>query len=315
MLAKLTLCLGVFGALAAAPAAAGDGPLFVSQGGRGIVNGSTRLIPIAEPPVNHTQLVAVSTKDGSELNQLDLVGMWGLPSTPAGADGLSHDGKRLVLADTTAGLVSPSLFLVVDTTTMRIVQPITLNGYYSYDALSPDGRRLYLIRYTQGRSGDLSRYVVRAYDLKRQRLLPGRIADRTQNSWVMRGSPVTRTTSGDGRWVYTLYTNPGGYPFVHALDTVRGVAHCVGLPLRSQKQIYDAKLALHGSTLSVKPWFRIDTKTWRVSGVRRRSSPWWPLSLPALVPLLALVAGRRRVKELTQRLADLVRVSKREVVV
>jgi hypothetical protein len=314
MLAKLTLCLGVFGALAAAPAAAGDGPLFVSQGGLGIVIGSTRLIPIADPPVNHTQLVAVSTKDGSELNQLDLVGMWGLPSTPAGADGLSRDGKRLVLADTTPGLVSPSLFLVVDPKTMRIVRPITLNGYYSYDALSPDGRRLYLIRYTQGRSGDISHYAVRAYDLKRQRLLPGRIADRTQKSWVMRGSPVARTTSADGRWVYTLYTNPGGYPFVHALDTVRGVAHCVGLPLRSQKQIYDAELTLHGSTLSVKPWFGVDTKTWRVSRAPRTSFPWWSLSFLALVPL-ALVAGRRRAKELSELVGDLLRVSKREVVV
>jgi len=285
MLAKLTLCLGVLGALAAAPAAAGDGPLFVSQGGLVIVIGSTRLIPIADLPVNHTQLVAVSTKDGSELNQLDLVGMWGLPSTPAGADGLSPDGKRLVLADTTAGLVSPSLFLVVDPKTMRIVQPITLNGYYSYDALSPDGRRLYLIRYTQGRSGDLSHYVVRAYDLKRQRLLPGRIADRTQKSWVMRGSPVARTTSADGRWVYTLYTNPN-----------------------------DAELTLHGSTLSVKPWFGVDTKTWRVSRVPRASFPWWSLSFLTLVPL-ALVAGRRRAKELSERVGDLLRVSKREVVV
>src|SRR5579862_7396280 len=67
----------------------------------------------------------------------------------------------------------------------------------------------------------------------------------------MQGSPVTRTTSADGRWVYTLYTNQGGYPFVHALDTVLGVAHCVGLPMRNQTAIDDAKLVLHGSTLSV----------------------------------------------------------------
>lgn len=110
----------------------------------------------------------------------------------------------------------------------------------------------------------------------------------------MRGSPVTRTTSGDGQWVYTLYTNPGGYPFVHPLDKVRGVAHCVGLPLRRQKQIYAAKLALHGRTLSVKPWFSVDTKTWRVSRVPRASFPWWSLAFLALVPL-ALIAGRRRV--------------------
>ena len=49
----------------------------------------------------------------------------------------------------------------------------------------------------------------------------------------MDGYPLTRVTSADGRWVYTLYQNGGvgGYPFVHALDTVRGVAHCIGVPL------------------------------------------------------------------------------------
>ena len=50
----------------------------------------------------------------------------------------------------------------------------------------------------------------------------------------MDGYPLTRVTSADGRWVYTLYQNGGvgGYPFIHALDTVRGVAHCIGVPLR-----------------------------------------------------------------------------------
>jgi hypothetical protein len=130
----------------------------------------------------------------------------------------------------------------------------------------------------------------------------------------MRGSPVARTTSADGRWVYTLYTNPGGYPFVHALDTVRGVAHCVGLPLRSQKRIYDAKLALHGRTLSVKPRFSVDTRTWRVSTAPRASFPWWSLAFLALVPL-ALLARRRRAKEVAERVGDLLRTPKRQVVV
>ena len=44
----------------------------------------------------------------------------------------------------------------------------------------------------------------------------------------MQGFPAKRTASKDGRWVYTMYANPNGYPFVHALDTVNGVAHCVG---------------------------------------------------------------------------------------
>ena len=253
MLAKLTLALCVLGALAAAPAAAGDGPMFVTQGGIGVVSGTTRYIPINNGVSDVTELLAISTKDGTELNQTPLLGSWGLPSTPAGAQGLSLDGKRLVLADTSSGQTSPSRFMVVNPKTMRITKRITLNGYFSFDAMSPDGSKLYFIQYVKSGPNtlDLEHYVVRGYDLKANRLLAGRIADRTQKSWVMQGSPVTRTTSADGRWVYTLYSNPAGYPFIHALDTVRGVAHCVGLPMTNQNGIYNIVLALHGKTLLV----------------------------------------------------------------
>lgn len=318
MLAKLTLALFVLGALVAAPAAAGDGPLFVSQGGVGIVApngtsplGPTRYIPVSDNQGNDTELLAISTKDGTELNQMTLVGQWGLPSTPSGADGISADGRRLVLADTSSGVTSPSLFMVVDPKTMLIVHPITLNGWFSFDAMSPDGTKLYFIQYVRGpSSGDLSHYVVRAYDPATNTLLPGRVADRTQKSWVMHGSPVTRTKSADGRWVYTLYTNPGGYPFIHALDTVRGVAHCVGLPLANQNGMYNLVLGLHGKTLSVhwrsgRPFVNVNTSTWRVTPAHRSGFPWWTLAFLGALPL-ALI-GRRRFagKRLDAEIAEL----------
>jgi len=316
MLTKLVLSVAVLGALAAAPAAAGDGPLFVSQGGSGVVQGSTRFIPVSDNTGGTTQLEAISTKDGTLLNQLGIVGSWGLPSTPSGADGISEDGTRLVLADTSAGQTSPSLFYVVNTKTMRIVEPITLKGWFSFDAMSPDASKLYFIEYTQGASsGDLSHYIVRAYDLRTHRLLPGRIADRTQKSWVMQGSPVTRTKSADGRWVYTLYMNPGGYPFIHALDTVRGVAHCVGLPLQNQSGIGNLVMGLHGRTLSVhwrsgRPFVNVDTATWRVTPAHRGGFDWWWTTLAAL-PLaaagVALAGRRRRRGTLDAEFADLLR--------
>src|ERR671935_2819278 len=105
---------------------------------------------------------------------------------------------------------------------------------------------LYLIQHVS--ATDLSRYVVRAYNLDADRLLPGRIADRTQKGWVMTGYAVTRTTSADSRWVYTLYRNDGGYPFVHALDTVDGKAHCIGVPWTgSQDGLAYVRLALRDS--------------------------------------------------------------------
>jgi hypothetical protein len=157
--------------------------------------------------------------------------------------------------------------------------------------------RLYLVQYLHGQ---LDHYVVRAYDLHGDRLLPGRIADRTQRSWVMQGSPVTRTTSVDGRWVYTLYQNPGGYPFVHALDTVRGSAHCVGLPLTDQRAIGALRLHLDGAKLVVDArrgaLYAIDTATWRLSRPATSRSSWPWLVGAALLAALALVYGLSRKK-------------------
>jgi hypothetical protein len=317
MLGRVCLCLAVAGALAAAPAAAGDGPMFVSQDGQGVVapDGKIRFVPVSVASADDTALEAISTKDGTLQNQLELVGQFGVPATVAGAEGVSHDGRTLVL-ESAGGIVSPTTFVVVNARSLRLVDEIQLRGSFSYDALSPEGSRLYLIQYTNGGSGDLSHYVVRAYDLRAHRLLPGRIADRTQESWVMHGQPVARTSSVDGRWVYTLYTNPAGYPFVHALDTVRGVAHCVGLPLRNQSTIYDSKLALRGRTLTVKPWFTVDTRTWHVSKASPVSFPWWSLAFLGLVPAaqLVLLRRRRRAQELEQGLAELLRSAQREVV-
>jgi hypothetical protein len=208
------------------------------------------------------------------------------------AEGVSADGRTLVLASIPAAFPrTRSRFLVVDARSFRTELPITLPGDWGYDALSPKGDWLYLIQHVDEQ--DQTRYVVRRYDLISGRLLPGRVADRTQKSWIMQGYPVSRTTSSDGRWVYTLYANPGGFPFVHALDTVRGVAHCVGLPWRGGANApYNMRLALHGETLAVhwasgRPWYRVDTRTWRLSADRRGTFPWWTLGFLAL-PLLAV---------------------------
>ncbi|HEY2542471.1 MAG TPA: hypothetical protein VGH92_05410, partial [Gaiellaceae bacterium] len=211
---RTCIALGlVAAALAAAPAAAGDGPLFVSQDGMGVSQGSMRYVPVANGIADDTVLEAISTTDGSVRDTYQLVGNWGLPYTPAGTEGISRDGTTLVLADTQSGQMSPSTFMVFAPKHLQMRQTISLKGFFSYDALSPDGTKLYLIQYV-GSLYDTTHYVVRAYNLRTKRLQPGRIADRTQKSWVMHGSPVTRTTSADGRWVYTLYSNPSGYPFI-----------------------------------------------------------------------------------------------------
>jgi hypothetical protein len=122
----------------------------------------------------------------------------------------------------------------------------------------------------------------------------------------MQGSPLTRATSPDGRFVYTLYQNPGGYPFVHALDTVRGVAHCIGIPWAgSDNAVWNMQLAVRngGRTLAIhwrsgRRYLLMDTRTWRVSP-DGGAFPWLVVLAAAVGALAAaaavlLLLGRRR---------------------
>lgn len=270
---RLALLLAL-AALGAAPAALGDGgPMYSMQGGAGIV-GAHGLRFVAVPTASgDTTLLEIAT-DRSVWSWSALTGSFGIPMvTYRDAGGLSRDGRTLFLQSTTYGGTSDNTtFVVVDTRRMTPKDSFFLKGTFAFDALSPDGKRLYLTQHLDAQNA--SRYVVRAYDLVHDRLLPGRIADRTQRSWVMQGDALTRTVSPRGRWVYTLYGNVGGYPFIHALDTVRGVAHCIGLPWRSSNQagLANLVLTLHGSRLAVhwrsgRPWLDVDTKTWQVAPV------------------------------------------------
>ncbi|MHB8470932.1 MAG: hypothetical protein ACYDCH_14430, partial [Gaiellaceae bacterium] len=300
MVRRTVLCLIVLAALAAAPAGAAGGPgPFAVQGGLGVLSrdGSTRFLVMPANGNQESLLELVSTKDASVQRWVDIRGSYGIPTIAygSGGDSLSHDGRSLVLATTSS---PPSSFLVYDTRTLGLRNMVTLPGMFAFDALSPDGRRMYLIQYTLAKYGDLAHYIVRAYDLRTHTLLPGRIADKTQKSWVMDGYPLTRTSSVDGRWVYTLYQNGGnGYPFIHALDTVRGVAHCVGLPIAGGELggLYNIVLSLRRGTLAVhwrsgRPFLDVNTATWRVTPATR-SLPWLWIALGAAALLLLLVVS------------------------
>lgn len=302
---RLRALLPVIAALCAAPAAlAAGGPMYTQQGGLGIAalvgpNRGAHYVAVSTSSFE-TALITIG-KDGSVWNWPSFVGSYGIPMvTTRDPGGLSRDGSTLFLQSTNYG-AGPTSFIVVNTRRMAMKDTFSLNGWYAFDALSPDGKTLYLTRHLNTTTG-YSRYVVRAYDLTRDRLLPGRIADRTQRSWVMQGDAMTRTTSADGRWVYTLYANTGGYPFIHALDTVRGTAHCIGLPWKSadQNAMANVALTLHGSRLAVhwqsgRPWLNLDTRTWRVTAARRGGFPWlWLLLALPLLPALELLRRRRR---------------------
>jgi hypothetical protein len=305
----------VVAALVAAPAALADGPMFVTQDGTGVVHGSLRYVAVNTTSGRGTDLVEVSTRDHSVGPALRIPGEWGLPYTAAGAEGLSHDGRTLVLGRAGIGISSPSRFLIVDPQHLRVVRTIALDGYFTYDALSPDASRLYLIQYTHGRSQDTSRYIVRAYDMRANRLLPGKIAarDEDDDEETMAGYAMTRTTSAGGRWVYTLYQKPSGEPFVHALDTVRGVAYCIDLP--ANRGLYNIVVSLRNGDRTLdahwrsgRPWLRVAVGSWQIS-YPRPGFPWaWAGAgiggALALLAAGALLLRRRRGEELQQHPGD-----------
>jgi hypothetical protein len=316
---RLALCLIVAAAtLVVAPRTLAAGPSYVLQGGLGAAtrDGAFHYVAVSDG-ARRTLLEKVEVANAQVNWWLPLKGSWATPTLgPAvvSGEGLSWDGRTLVLAASSGPFASPSRFLLVDVRRLRVIRTITLEGAFSFDALSPDLSRLYLIQYTHARTGNLSHYIVRGYDLHTNRLVPGRIADRTQRSWVMKGSPLTRTWSARGRWVYTLYTDPGGYPFVHALDTRRGVAHCIQLPWeedRSQTPLYNLVLDVRdgGRTLALdwkngRPWVRIAVGSWRVSSPAG-GFPWVWVGAGAggglvLASACALLLRRRRSQELDQ---------------
>ena len=315
---RLLACL--VAGLCTAPAAFAAGPdPGVVRGGLGVAPPGGKVRYVATGGKRLTTVTAMRRSDGRVLRWKTFRGSFGIPAVTFNGTtgGVSADGSTLVLSDTRTGdgeypLKRHSTFLVVDAKSLRVRSRIELPGAYSFDALSPDGSRLYLIQHVSAL--ELTHYVVRAYDLQRGQLLAGRIADKSQRGWVMNGMPLARATGDGGRWVYTLYQNPGGYPFVHALDTVRGVAHCIGVPYKgSQNAIWNLRLTVRdgGRTLSIhwrsgRQYLAIANGTWRIShpAATARSDgstshfPWWALGV-GLLAAAALAGGglvlRRRV--------------------
>jgi DNA-binding beta-propeller fold protein YncE len=301
--------------LALPTVALADGqPGYVMQGGPGVLGSGGKTRYVAVSTGTGTAIERIRTAGGAVMGWATLEGSWGIPTVTFSGqgEGLTRDGKRLVVAAT--GAWSPSEFAIVNTRNFRVEKRFSLNGNFAYDALSPDGSTVYLIQHVN--ADNINRYVVRAYDLRSDRLVEGRIADKSQLGWVMEGSPMTRATSADGRWVYTLYSRPGGYPFVHALDTVNGVAHCIGLPWRGdQAPMVNIRLAVaaDGKTFSVqwksgKPWLAVDTSNWRITHVEAGDGfPWrWLIAAAGTAIVVAfavgllLLARRRQPREALQ---------------
>lgn len=212
-----------------ANAAGGPSP-GLALGGAGVTWGALRYVAVPAP--GGTAIAEIDRHTGTVERFGSIRGLWGIPLVTWNNDtgGISADGARLVLAQNPNGALLPSRtrFAIVDPVRVRVRSVVVLKGAFSFDAISPDGRWLYLIEHTSARN--LTRYSVRVYDFLHHRLQPGAIVDRREPDERMAGLPVQRVSSSGGRWAYTVYQKPTGAYFVHALDTATRTAHCIDLP-------------------------------------------------------------------------------------
>jgi hypothetical protein len=222
-------------------ARAAGGPVPAMQGGPGVSVPRSAASYVAVGIGPRTLLEQV-LRSGAIGRTRMLDGRFGVPGAAydSSTTGLSADGRTLVLAEVVARFpVRRTRLVVLDAHRLRVVRRLALAGSLTVDAISPDGRSLYLIRY-RGRDG--LHYEVRAYDLARGRLDPAPVVDGREPDENMQGVPITRAMSADGRFAYTLYMRPTGAPFIHALDTARGRAACIDLPALTGVELSGARL-------------------------------------------------------------------------
>jgi hypothetical protein len=237
----IPLLIALLSALAPATASAAGGGF--PGGTPGFVDPPYRYVALT-PRTRHplTVVERLDLRDSTVDRWWHLRGGYYLPAVAfdGSAGGISANGI-LVLSDSPRTYPPErSRFAILDTRLFlshphrgeeapeHAIRRIRLPGAWSFDAISPDGSRIYLI-HSFFKHREVSRYEVRALDAVSGQLLPEPIVDPEEPDERMQGSPVTRVSSRDGRWAYTLYTG-SEENFVHALDTVEGRAVCVDLP-------------------------------------------------------------------------------------
>jgi hypothetical protein len=309
----LVLAAAVIVALAMTAAAAADGlpVLGIDAGPQGVTATGSPYRFVTFNNSNTTIVERVARNGGRVIGWQWVAGTFTIPAVAydSSASGLSADGKTLVLIQPRQSFPrAQTTFAVFDTRTIRLLRTFTLRGDFSFDAISPRGRKIFLINYTA--PADPTRYTVRAYDLSAGALLPKPIVDPAEPSGKMRGAPITRMLSVDGRWAYTLYDGAGSTPFVHALDTATSRAHCIDLPmLVGNQNLWGLRFTrgaggqiriglTSGSAVAV-----VDTTTFAASVPAARApsnlQPWLIATALAALALLvgvAVAATRRRVR-------------------
>jgi hypothetical protein len=287
------------GVVFASPALADGLPVQnVDVGRTGVKNPAEQERFVAIGAGEKTVVHRIRTNGGQVLGSRVLSGRYTIPAVAydGSAAGLSADGTTLVLiAPRRTFPRANTTFALLDTAKLDLRETLTLRGDFSFDALSPNARWLYLIEYTSPENP--VQYRVRALDLLNGRLHPNPVVDKREPDEAMNGHPLTRATSPDGRWAYTLYEG-SKHPFIHALDTANRDARCIDLDwLHGRKDLWNMRFAVHAADgkLSVRARGEdvalVDTRTFEAAVPARESADRRRLLLPAAGLLLAGVVA------------------------
>jgi hypothetical protein len=295
------LMLTLFAAGLVASAASADGlPVVdVDVGSSGVADPAQQVRYAALQVGPKTVVARIESNGGRIVGSRQLQGRFTIPAVAydRSAAGLSADGRTLVLITPRPQFPrAQTMFAVLDARKLKLRKTVMLSGDYSFDALSPAGRWMYLIHYTSPK--DPLQYEVVALDLRSGKLDSEPIVDPREPDEKMNGHPLTRATSADGRWAYTLYEG-AEHPFVHALDTSRQDARCIDLDwLHGHKRLWDLRFALRdeGQELALrtpdgKPVAVVDTNTFEASPPRSAGLASLPKTGLSVLALLLVVAG------------------------
>ncbi len=274
MLSVTVLVAALVAAIVPAAARADGLPVLgIDVGSTGVASSSDGARYVTIPAGSRTIVEQIAQHGGRVLAWRSLPGTFTLPAVAydGSAGGLSADGATLVLIEPRTSFPRATTKLVVlNSDGLKPLRVVKLQGDFSFDAVSPKGSWLYFIHYLS--PNDPTRYLVQAYDVQGGRLLAKPIIDPDEPGEKMRGNPLSRTMSADGRWAYTLYDGAGTTPFVHALDTVGRSAHCIDLGgIASGTDLWQLRLGLarDGKQLVVRdrasPVLLIDLRTLRVT--------------------------------------------------
>jgi hypothetical protein len=212
-----------------------------------------------------TVISATQTSDSSKWKSQAVAGSFGIPMMTQ-RSGRRHVPRRQHVRPSEHGLLRDDQFKLINTQDLATRDSIA-RGTFAFDALSPRFEALS----DQHRSNqDIQHYTVRATP-EGARLLPGRIADKTQKGWVMQGWPVParRATRAAG----CTLANPGGVPFIHARhgEGCRALhRHSLARNRPHQSPLFSYTLSLAGKKLAVKlndgtTYRFVNLANWKVS--------------------------------------------------